>query len=438
MDGVSALNNDKEGEAGLEMDSGRIRMFESGIGNSGRISWPQYEALQWYYNSEFGGGTPYMDQFQLDTSCDLRTVMCCFTDMRDGAALATNADVCEHDLAHSAKSNHIANGWANYGSIQGRRGSRAKCVGFSWPEDENTDAYQYKGNALFHISFRAMLNEGTVKGIPGAPMCGCVENMPAVSRADCRKVNVSGERHSIFNSNGNFVVVQTGAQVSVSTCPTNDLAKYYEDASIGTTDEVARLTRHHLVGACDTAVALNSRFFVPDDQGTALAMYTEPDPAKWKKVAGQGLLYSPIKNFDMGVRDREFRNLLAANPGAILYRRCVSCKMSHQDIYYVRLTPYPPEGTVNLLDMFLNNWKSNGNTLGTDFELYSTYEEAVARAGGEWTSCNYDRGNRGFPNECGPTELVHCQWNSYRSSPCTRGEYNGRSNAFYVELTSTA
>jgi len=366
---------------------------------------------------------------------DLRTVLCCFTDKRGSATLTTNADVCEHDLAHSAKTNHIANGWAHYGE-SGRLNSRAQCVGFSWPEDENTDAHQYKGNALYHISFEAMLNEGTVKNIPGAPMCGCVETMPAVSHADCRKVDVSGETYSISNTNGNLVVVQNGAQVSVSTCPTNNLAKYYEENNIGTADEVAKLTRHHLVGACDATVTLNSRFFVPDSQ--ALAMYTEPDATKWKKVAGQGLLFSPIKDYDMDAREKDFRNLLAANPGAILYRKCPSCKISHRDIYYVRLTPYPAEGTVNLLDMFLNNWKSNGNRLGTDFELYSTYEEAVARAGGEWTSCNYDHGNRGFPNECGPTGQVYCQWNTYKGNPCTWDEYNSRSHAFFVELTSTA
>ena len=50
-----------------------------------------------------------------------------------------------------------------------------------------------------------------------------------------------------------------------------------------------------------------------------------------------------------------------------------------------------------------NNWFSKDNILNVDFELYSTYADALARTkSARWTFCSYDVPGEGFPGGCGP------------------------------------
>merc|ERR1711897_132148 len=78
----------------------------------------------------------------------------------------------------------------------------------------------------------------------------------------------------------------------------------------------------------------------------------------------------------------------------IIRRFCDSCSESHRDIYYQRITDLPPPGRhddngeavfdasaqeVYFLNTFMNDWFDNVNgvkfnVLGTDFNLYSSYE----------------------------------------------------------------
>merc|ERR1712151_187536 len=82
----------------------------------------------------------------------------------------------------------------------------------------------------------------------------------------------------------------------------------------------------------------------------------------------------------------------------IIRRFCDSCSESHRDIYYQRITDLPPPGRhddsgeavfdasageVYFLNTFMNDWFDNVNgvkfnVLGTDFNLYSSYEDAKA------------------------------------------------------------
>merc|ERR1712179_518721 len=72
----------------------------------------------------------------------------------------------------------------------------------------------------------------------------------------------------------------------------------------------------------------------------------------------------------MGVTDAEFRAMLSSPP-FLIRRICDSCKESHKDIYYKRLTELPPATELNFLDLFMNNWRSAPkNQLNVDFELY--------------------------------------------------------------------
>jgi hypothetical protein len=53
----------------------------------------------------------------------------------------------------------------------------------------------------------------------------------------------------------------------------------------------------------------------------------------------------------------------------------------------------------------LVTWSSSGNTLGTDFNLYSTLEDAKADSN-PWPFCNYDDPGVAFPRDCGPVGAV--------------------------------
>merc|ERR1712008_291268 len=104
----------------------------------------------------------------------------------------------------------------------------------------------------------------------------------------------------------------------------------------------------------------------------------------------------------------------------IVRRVCSSCTSeAHRDIYYQRRTALPPPGTnpdngeVYLLDMFMNNWMSYMNKMSDgDFELYSTYQDALEGTN-PWLYCQYGSKGIGFPHNCGPNGAVHNQWNSY-------------------------
>jgi hypothetical protein len=96
----------------------------------------------------------------------------------------------------------------------------------------------------------------------------------------------------------------------------------------------------------------------------------------------------------------------------------------------------PGPEDLNFIDLFLNNWFSKNNTLHVDFELYSTYEDALKQEN-EWAYCNYDHGRVGFPRDCGPTGYVPCQWNSYVRGICNY-EHNTRTHGFYIELNNTS
>merc|ERR1711862_739345 len=74
-------------------------------------------------------------------------------------------------------------------------------------------------------------------------------------------------------------------------------------------------------------------------------------------------------------------------------------------------------GEVYFLNTFMNDWFDNVNgktfnVLGVDFDLYSTYDDALADANA-WTTCNYNDPTVVFPRDCGPTYYVWNQWNSY-------------------------
>eukprot|EP00957_Ditylum_brightwellii_P013836 1042560-Ditylum_brightwellii.AAC.1 len=79
----------------------------------------------------------------------------------------------------------------------------------------------------------------------------------------------------------------------------------------------------------------------------------------------------------------------------------------HQTIVYKRINPV--SSYVNYKSLFLDNWKNVNNVLNTDFELYSSVNNALSGTN-KWTYCNYNNSGVGFPHDCGPSDHIGNQW----------------------------
>jgi len=156
------------------------------------------QAKHTVFSSPDGGTKEIYDQyfsnfFNGDKECRLGVIECCYTASRSPdtstiPGLVNNAEMCALDLTLSAKSNHIQSpdfrpSFTYYGT---KDQDDSYCSGFAYDEGSFGDAVKY--NTLFHMAMMTNLFEKNyVKNIPGAPMCGCVEQMPVVDNAACVK-----------------------------------------------------------------------------------------------------------------------------------------------------------------------------------------------------------------------------------------------------------
>eukprot|EP00580_Thalassiosira_gravida_P002291 CAMPEP_0201602868 /NCGR_PEP_ID=MMETSP0492-20130828/3471_1 /ASSEMBLY_ACC=CAM_ASM_000837 /TAXON_ID=420259 /ORGANISM="Thalassiosira gravida, Strain GMp14c1" /LENGTH=530 /DNA_ID=CAMNT_0048066501 /DNA_START=116 /DNA_END=1708 /DNA_ORIENTATION=+ len=428
-----------------KQDSARLQRFETNMGSKTLIGFPEYAARMTYNaNNDLATADEpngYPANMNLFASCQLNTVMCCFTDDSNGEGFASNGDattdVCRHNLADSPQSNHIKYGWSVFPGTE----TSTHCHGFTWKDGED----ELLGNMMYDISYRTTINKGYLKGVPGAPMCGCVEHMPTVEAAACRTATKTGEIEFTFSYEEGIVSASNTATINYQDCAVADLKKQYVANNAGDADKIAAID-DHLAGdggcADDLTEYLNEEQFLHESKH--VSKYVTPDPAEWSDlVVGEGIYFLPSDS-EMAVADAAFRDLInagckeadGADRHCIIRRVCASCTSEpHRDIYYQRLTALPPSGTntteVYLINTFMNSWsKTPANDMAAgDFALYSTYQDALDGTNA-WTWCDYGtEGVYGFPRNCGVTTYMHNQWNSYKRN----GAYANH-HGFYVEL----
>ena len=87
------------------------------------------------------------------------------------------------------------------------------------------------------------------------------------------------------------------------------------------------------------------------------------------------------------------------NEPLVLLRLCATCQASHREVYYKRVTPFPP--TFHLLDNLKYSTKQvRYQRYGHDFLIYSSYDDAMNNVNAwECLAYNYQKG---FPGDCGP------------------------------------
>jgi hypothetical protein len=211
LDGGTTWNENKETEDGsysLEVDAAVIPTAYN-------------DAKTTVFSAPDGGANDlyprYFSNFYRDEKeCVLGVIQCCYTGTRSSTvSFDDNAEMCAMDLADASKSNHIKNQAFTYFDTQPE--NEAYCSGFAYEKDSFEDAVKY--NTLFHMAMKSNLyDKGYVKNIPGAPLCGCLEQMPIVDNADCVKTI---EGYTI-DANGNVSL-----DMSWGDCET-DLQSYYD------------------------------------------------------------------------------------------------------------------------------------------------------------------------------------------------------------------
>ncbi|KAI2503558.1 hypothetical protein MHU86_10940 [Fragilaria crotonensis] len=315
FNGEGPFNDNRESdgpEAEMRTGANRLYRINDNVVSSRRILMPTYDSLLNYtYESYFGPGVkdkafydanetaremvddfpPYIANFNLTSDCKLKTMMCCFTDTRLTTAFEDNADVCAHDFSMSTFANNVKHGFGVYDS-----NAPTYCTAFKWDDDRRSASYQYRGNALFDISFGTFMRKGYVKNIPGAPLCSCIENMPIVTNAACRKLNVASERYTLNNNGTKISIVQNSVKVTFSDCG-QDFKPFHYGASKNVTAEVDK----RIVGSCPASKEkfLNDRFLVTGSSNKFdLPPCLELDASRWKG-------YQLLPNQDSG----------SANPG---------------------------------------------------------------------------------------------------------------------------
>jgi hypothetical protein len=129
----------------------------------------------------------------------------------------------------------------------------------------------------------------------------------------------------------------------------------------------------------------------------------------------------------------EFNRLFHESPHGIIKFVCAPevCP-DRGEMYYRRLTSFQ---TFDPYPYMVETWSSLNNLLGTDFNIFDTYTDALAGTNA-WKFCDYDDSGIGFPRNCGPDgDQGGCQM--YHSKAC--GPLSGvTGNKFYIEGRTSA
>lgn len=221
----------------------------------------------------------YPSEMKNFEECEVRAAYCCWIQDRQAndnngncatpydencvdADPGDNTDLCYVDMSNAPQSAHVAEGIAIF---EDDTEGDVHCHGFAWGNDDTAADARYKGNNLFYVSlYDHFYQRGYVRNVPGAPMCGCAEQMPIVSRADCTEMAITETyRYRYLGAvDGTFNVIHRGAEIEYNACEgangnNNDLEAYYErlvDEERADGAELEAL-QERLVGDCADPIA---------------------------------------------------------------------------------------------------------------------------------------------------------------------------------------
>jgi len=152
------------------------------------------ESINAYYNA--GGKTTVLNTAIPDVQCKGQAMMCCFG--RDRQSNDNNGDCADNDCTDKGPADNSNLCFTDFPTVVPyplETEGTIHCHGVAWGSDINGFEARLKYNNLFYVSmYDHMYKRGYVeKTVPDeyVPMCGCVEDMPPVSRADCTQVDAT-------------------------------------------------------------------------------------------------------------------------------------------------------------------------------------------------------------------------------------------------------
>ncbi|KAL7553859.1 hypothetical protein ACHAWF_017192 [Thalassiosira exigua] len=374
----------------LKEDAEMVRAFHDGTAQGKRVAWPDLPNFR--SSSTDAEGNP---------TCETSAAMCCWTKDRqanDGNGNcasdtydencvdkdpADNTDLCYVDVSRGSNSTGIeGDDMIVFPGDNGQGEGSIHCHGMAWGNDVADHTARYKANNLFYVSaYDHMYVRGYVKNVPGAPMCGCVEQMPTVSRSDCTQVDLTEKYEIIYDADAQIATRFTEVHVDFNACRginnrNNDLYAYmarlyYEDKV--TADQWGQLGRIITDAGCDSATKyeLDKRGLTPG---------YDHDTSVWTNVAGR----DGMKLHD-GYGHRGFN--LSLRPGStpsrdnlhfgIIFRACSDCISSHKKIYYRRRTSVSDDHALLWNFLYHRDDGHGRNIYLRDFTLHSTLEDAL-------------------------------------------------------------
>jgi len=434
---TNVLRTRKVNEKTIIGDAARVQNVYEGEAQFGVMDWPGH-----------------LTNFDLGT-CATNAAMCCWPSDRqandnngncddpydskcEDSDPSDNTDLCYVDLEKGRLSTGFdGSGVMIFEGDDGNNQHNAEgpihCHGFAWANDETDFTSTYKANNLFYVSmYDHMSQRGYVRNIQGAPMCGCTEQMPTATRSDCTQVDVE-EQFQIYYDGTQWSGKLVKVFIDFNSCEgydrkgnddNNDLWSYmnrlyYEDKV--TKEQLLELGKV-LVGdqpkLCHEAI--EEKYL----QNGSTIGYNE-DTQIWEKVIGKESL-----KMEAPFPSLSFDYVFSQSPDKIIMRVCISCPESHHFVFYKRLTPVPDDDeSFDHLD-YLAKYNRKHNNLfvyGVDFELYSTYEEALSGTN-EWNCQDY-KYDHYFPGGCAP------DGSSADTDVGARFNPNGRKTdaAFYIQ-----
>jgi len=425
-------NGNKVHTSRLREDARKVNEFFQGEGQYSRVSWP----------GEGEGALPNFD------TCSSKAAMCCWPKDRqagDGNGncatpydvncvnkdVADNTNLCFSDFEKGTEATGYESpeGFAVFPGDNNDGEGAIHCHGFAWADDEYDSISRYKANNLFFVSmYDHMHQRGYVENIPGNPMCGCMEQMPIVTRSDCTQVDLTEDWEVVYDGT-DITGHLTKVEVDFNACRgrnnrNNDLwayaARLYDDGRMtaGQFGQVGRVLTNDSQCYYATEAQKAAKGFV--------AGY-DHDQSTWTWVAGRDELqvsepfgenvfrkawleHSLTKPSDKNVA---FDTDADPSETPIMLRVCTGCLRTHKKIYYRRLTPLP--SSINLLnDILFHRSVRTGNVWNTDFTLHSTYEDAQEGANPWGCPNNAFNYAAPFTGECSPTgERVRNQYSVF-------------------------
>ena len=177
-----------------------------------------------------------------DLQCKNQAMMCCFG--RDRQSNDNNGDCADNDCVDKGPADNSNLCFTDFPTVVPypvESEGTIHCHGVAWGSDVNGFEAQLMYNNLFYVSmYDHMYTRGYVeKTVPNdyVPMCGCIEDMPPVSRSDCTEiaatltVTLSRDKDGFLDAVAdNDLNVQfnqcKGTVFGTTTAANNDLASY--------------------------------------------------------------------------------------------------------------------------------------------------------------------------------------------------------------------